>query len=565
MSTLNRSSLARPATSVADKVVMDPQALPGIQTSASVCSSNAETPLQLQQSHNANQNPTIPSMSWADLDTAVRSSGECWVIGPGNAIIDIRQWITTHPGGQTILLDSIGTSIVRDVFPMPSPPVMSSGISAEEWLHISASRRESEHSTQALDKMRNMVIGYIKPSPGVLPGQFDPLEYRRYALVRKETTSGPGATRATFLIGLAELYPSGAGAPAFFLPGHVIEIRMRVSKSAMRRLATSNPQTHERIPSSGWISRYYTPISGSMSRFDITVKLVTNGAMSYLLQRLSPSEYPQVQVRGPFGTPLINPERPLPCSNGCWDHVVMLCAGSGSVAALQFASWMFLNSHFPGSLHRPVGTLQPGTPVLVHRSSNEPGQVTITAPGTLHERQPIQAPLTSITPWVGNCPRLTVLCAESDYASITGRNMFDSISSAYPSQFQVHYRTDSLPPTNRIPNITLGSMTPEYIQKTLMTRCDPASTHFVMCGPKRFVDECYSVLEEIVEASNITCLPPHTYLSRPMPPFLKDGADAKLSVRMDARGMQLWFVRSGEKATMAVAANEAVKQPSALA
>ncbi|ORZ33579.1 hypothetical protein BCR44DRAFT_1437755 [Catenaria anguillulae PL171] len=460
--------------------------------------------------------PMIPSpstpagrvLTWNDLDHAVRVGGEQLVVGPNNSVINISSWITTHPGGQQVLYDAIGTSIIQDVFPSRNVPPVTSAMTSEEW-------RQS--------KMQAMIVGTLRPTPGVGLGEFDACEYRRYALVRKDLLSGANATHKTWQVGLAELYPSSAGAPMFLLPGH----------ATIRSLNSTLGRGNVNIPTSGWISRYYTPIAGTMSRFDLAIKRVPNGIMTHLLEALDMNKCPQIQVRGPFGTPLLNPQRPLPMASGCWENL--------------HAMWTFFNPDFPGTVNAPTNGLpQPGSKVTVLGPADEPGMAYV-APytGGQQQAQPVVAPMKNIMPWVGYAPKMTVVCAEADLGSIMGRQILDSVADAMPAQFKLHYRVKSAVGSSMNARVSVGRVNAEYLRSVFADGAITSAT-VIVCGPQRFLDDCFHALTDDVMGvpeENVIMLPPATYLATATNgPVLVEGSPG-MRVKRDERGQPAFFAR----------------------
>jgi hypothetical protein len=57
----------------------------------------------------------LKEFTWESLGKAI-AGGEMFVVGDGRYVYDISKWITSHPGGQTILHSVSGTDITNDYF-----------------------------------------------------------------------------------------------------------------------------------------------------------------------------------------------------------------------------------------------------------------------------------------------------------------------------------------------------------------------------------------------------------------------------------------------------------------
>ncbi|KAJ1558014.1 hypothetical protein HK096_004044 [Nowakowskiella sp. JEL0078] len=96
------------------------------------------------------------------------------------------------------------------------------------------------------------------------------------------------------------------------------------------------------------LSRYYTPISGTLAAFEITVKVVPDGFMSRLLTRQKLGDR-QIKIRGPFGAPLLSPHKPLSMATSQWvpDTLVLVGGGSGLAPLLQLVQFLLLPKFEP--------------------------------------------------------------------------------------------------------------------------------------------------------------------------------------------------------------------------
>ncbi|KAJ3368485.1 hypothetical protein GGF31_006304 [Allomyces arbusculus] len=537
----------------------------------------------------AAEKANLPLLTWADFDHEIVANGRQWVVGPGGVVYDVKQWITAHPGGQQVLFDAMGTSVIIDYFNValfdqarfhafapapldvpdrdmrvnPSYMSMRSSVSTtmgpagmardadveararlteQDWQLIVQSRRTNVHSKVAIEKLKTMAVARLDARD---VSRFDKNEYRRYAMVGKDRITTPSSAVVSYKVSFCLLFPHEAypEEPSFFLPGHVIEIRIRVPKNVMAAAKRERERTgtmgragdlHRDVPASGWISRYYTPLAGNMTKFNISFKVVKGGLMSTILAGLDPKDARQFQIRGPFGTPFMNPERPLPRGNGCWDTLVMLCAGSGVAPALQLLQWTHLPTYFPlvatssfaGTSAHEL-TVQPRDKVLV-RHALERGWVWGT---NLRTHTDGYLPLRCLAPWIGQHPRMTVAVAEADVGAIMNRSTLGLVADAYPHQVRVQYRVKQMPApgSNDVGSLNVGisqgRMTAPYVRSVLEAAgvlgpalyADDAGRGSVMvavCGPQAFLDQCYEWLTEwLIPDEEITLLPAQSYLS----------------------------------------------------
>lgn len=163
------------------------------------------------------------------------------------------------------------------------------------------------HTRMALERLSTILVGEIQhvievpnglgdtkmPSQITLENastdgeegmRFDASEYRRYTLTDKtQLTEDAKYWKLKF----ASLYPYDvrSGQPAVFLQGQAVEIQIRLSDGTI-------------------ISRYYTPVHGSLTAFEIIVKM-TGGQMTSYLECQRPGDK-QFKIRGPFGSPFVS-------------------------------------------------------------------------------------------------------------------------------------------------------------------------------------------------------------------------------------------------------------------
>ncbi|KAJ3125617.1 hypothetical protein HK098_008345 [Nowakowskiella sp. JEL0407] len=297
--------------------------------------------------------------TWSSLDEAILN-GEKLIVGAGRFVYDISTWIPSHPGGSVILYGALGTDVTQDYFnespdfdkasffpqkeapkqnqrksnfnstwqrtgTLNSQPSIASQssydssdslsenaknvatlskelrgnrITSEDWNLILKARRIHAHSAQAMAKIANFLVGEIVPGPETaeVPDAdeesllFDPYEYRRYALTKKTLLTSIGSTKTpVYLMRFCILFPhtdKRLGEPeSDFLPGQGVEIQARLNNKSI-------------------VSRYFLPIRGNTTCFEIIVKCTPNGAMSSYLSA-SKVGTKQYKIRGPFGAPLV--------------------------------------------------------------------------------------------------------------------------------------------------------------------------------------------------------------------------------------------------------------------
>ncbi|KAI9187655.1 hypothetical protein H9P43_002046 [Blastocladiella emersonii ATCC 22665] len=527
----------------------------------------------------------LPTLTWEAFNRKIADENRQLVVGVGGLVLDVSQWITAHPGGQQVLLDAIGTSIVIDMFieeeydkslfkafagcptsksvpptdltfppatptsfatnpnsrtTMSVPPSVHTHQSASfaasgepsvnaaiaerritqaEWVHVLASRRTNIHSRTAIAKLMTMAVARV-PEAG---HAFSKFEFRRYALSQKTLVSPPGVsgTAAVYHLTFCLLYPHEAypEEPSFFLPGHVVEIRMRLPRAMARRNTSGSP----------YVTRYYTPISGNATHFTIAIKMRPGGLMSDLLTDLWVEHHRQFQIRGPFGSPLLNPARALPLGNGSFDHVVFIGVGSGTTPGLQSAAFQFAQTYFPqvaAAAHAGSSAnelrVSPRDRVLIKYPMHS-GWVWATNTTTHCDGY---LPLRTLVPWVGRATRFTMVAADATLDHVVGRATFDLLRDAYPSQVQVFYRAKSLGPAAAATQYTTqGRVDREYVLGVLQQSGYLAqlqqqqagqqglALRVVLCGPQRFLDECYDWLADAIPEDQLWVLPTGSYLT----------------------------------------------------
>jgi hypothetical protein len=334
----------------------------------------------------AEKSQLVKKFTWQSLNEDVQR-GRMLVVANGKFVYDISQWIASHPGGQIILHSVCGTDITNDYFheagfdadeftpratpPKPRehkevarritrveyldisanrqsldsvilPPSLQSSeayvpaFSNEDWQAVQRARRTHVHTRLAVQKLASMVIGEIESKESTstttlaenVERTFDVYEYRRYALTSYVLESPPDATSPFVRLRFCLLYPfdTREHEPKQFLPGHSVEIEVR-------------------LPDGNRISRYYTPISGDMSAFELLIKIQPKGKMSQFLFKSNSGER-QFKIRGPFGNPLLPTiQAPLTYDN-FYSTIYFFAGGSGITPFLQLANYLLLPTNY---------------------------------------------------------------------------------------------------------------------------------------------------------------------------------------------------------------------------
>ncbi|KAJ2999586.1 hypothetical protein HDV02_002551 [Globomyces sp. JEL0801] len=334
------------------------------------------------------QSSSSSVFTWESLDHAVNNGykQKLLVVANGRYVYDISQWISSHPGGRIILLSVTGTDISEDYFnnagfdaehfvPRPDIPLKRNGsltkneaptnelsasdmralkrksldslnslrlsegskdmtsYSQDDWMYIQRSRRLHVHTRMAIERLSSMLVGKLvdisQDSSSMVSSSrtetdslnFNIFEFRRYALTRISQVSDSLTVRLRFCL----LYPYNErlGQPNIFLPGQCVEIQGLIGS--------------ERI------TRYYTPILGSMGSFEILVKIKPKGKMSQFFINQKPGDR-QFKVRGPFGTPFCDFNTRLQYQSALPEAIYYFAGGSGITPCLQLLTYLFLST-----------------------------------------------------------------------------------------------------------------------------------------------------------------------------------------------------------------------------
>lgn len=205
----------------------------------------------------------------------------------------------------------------------------------QDWKIVVRSRRTHVHTRLAIQKLSNLIVGELVPddAAAVMNGgqrPFDPQEYRRYALVENSPVSP--ATPHIHKLRFCLLYPydTRANEPTTFYPGQSIQLQMRINSKI--------------------VTRYYSPlVGGNLSVFEVLIKIYPGGAMTQFLSGQKPGNR-QYKIRGPFGTPIVHPGRPLTlASPHRWipKNILFFAGGSGITPFLQLLSTILMPIHEP--------------------------------------------------------------------------------------------------------------------------------------------------------------------------------------------------------------------------
>ncbi|KAJ1558736.1 Peroxidase mlt-7 [Nowakowskiella sp. JEL0078] len=285
--------------------------------------------------------------TWKSLSDAI-DNGELLVVGSGRFVYDISSWITIHPGGPAILnavaafdkdefvmkseiddiyspkianlntawisklkpTSSIGQSSISIASSSPTEgdstiimekvnEIRRSFIRPNDWKMVQKARRLHQHSKMAGEKILSMFVGEIT-SDGVIETDvnlstenpaFDIYEYRRYALTSKKLVSLPNSKSPVYLCKFVLLFPFSQREnepKEEFASGQSVEIQIQND-------------------SKKFVSRYYTPISGTIKSFEVMIKVVRTGELTPVFEKPDRTllGVKQFKIRGPFGKPLI--------------------------------------------------------------------------------------------------------------------------------------------------------------------------------------------------------------------------------------------------------------------
>ncbi|KAJ3046225.1 hypothetical protein HDV00_000037 [Rhizophlyctis rosea] len=515
--------------------------------------------------------PTTRTFSWASLNQAILD-GELLVVGNRRYVYDISQWIKSHPGGQIILYAVAGTDISNDYFHeagfdaseftpkkaipqqknnrtldvknvhressiVPKRPRDSaielfqsqftqSQLTEEDWKKILRSRRTHVHSRLAIQKLASLLIGELPPPAYELApsDEFDPQEYRRYTITVKTLLTTNAIRTPVYSLRLCHIYPHTAvGTPPPILPGQSIEVQARIDGE--------------------WVSRYYTPVSGDMSAFEIDVKVIPDGLMSKWLAKLKPGDR-QLKVRGPFGAPIVGPGRVVPgCGpvrvvhgardNGIPEEIVFIAAGSGLSPFIQAVKHLLLPIGHPlmiAAEHHPAAEdelpLYPGDfvyPTYHYNDGWALGQVAHTGATGI-----FPLPVTFPPHYDSTRPfKITLINCVHSLDDVYGGEVFTGAKLAYPDLIDVHHFVEALQPRDvarddgvEFGTLHAGRLDPGKLMEVLgrhrwgeEAQDGGLATKCMVCGPPSFNMMVMDTLQEAgATAAEVAVLLPDRYV-----------------------------------------------------
>lgn len=320
--------------------------------------------------------PPMLRYTWQDIDHAV-SSGQNLIVANQKEVYDISQWVALHPGGQSILNTVSGTDVTSEFFALilpPPPPkvIVAPNLSKrrvvssmhqrqsknlksaslimspirqsvlldspspsnlqytdEDFVKIQKARRIHQHTHTASMKMQTFRIGDLV-SNGEHLVSADPNEYKRYAITEKTLISTPTWNQSVYKIRFCLMNPDESErVNSQFKIGECVEIQCKIGRS--------------------FVSRYYTPVKGTLSCFEIIVKIRDVGQFTPFLQVSKPGDR-QFKVRGGFGEQLFKDDAYAFIDNSThfqdmmwgdnikqWmpDRIYFVCAGTGITPFIQ--------------------------------------------------------------------------------------------------------------------------------------------------------------------------------------------------------------------------------------
>ncbi|KAJ1344723.1 hypothetical protein BSLG_000246 [Batrachochytrium salamandrivorans] len=513
--------------------------------------------------------------TWDEINHNVQL-GNLLVVANCRYVYCIDSWINSHPGGQLILHSVAGTDITNDYFseagydadafvPSPAvkvrslsgpnvrqlprndteryaesimylrtqeslstlqnyfgtdqiplyPPSSRSSIASqrhmvdEEWQYIVRARRTHVHTRLAIKKLSTLIVGRLVTSSGsdsrvssnsslLSPTEvlFEPTEYRRYALVSSVLETPQGTVTPIYRLKLCLLYPYDvrSGEPKHFFPGQSIELQARVNGN--------------------FISRFYTPIKGNPTCFEIFVKMYPSGGIvSPFLSRQKLGER-QLKVRGPFGVPVVHPGNTSILDSGTkttptvfYDRLVLIGGGSGLVASIQFIQTLLLPTLTPISVWQAYEstdpdelTLRVGDWVMArhHYLDGWAEGVNLTT------QQEGLFPLPVTVPCPGSALRISIINATQSPFEIFANDIISGAMLAYPQHIQITHCfsrggvSDGQTMDNIPGEAVQGRISPYVINQALQfvqwkPRPHGSSQRLVICGSKSFQGDIYDM------------------------------------------------------------------------
>ncbi|KAI8807057.1 hypothetical protein BJ742DRAFT_341390 [Cladochytrium replicatum] len=517
---------------------------------------------------------------------------------------DISSWINLHPGGSVILNYVTGTDITNDYFnespgfdashfvPESKVPMMRSAhnpytvgrapsitntlrssetdltslssldgemlsleqqlrqspISEEDWKIITNTRRIHQHSKTAIAKLVEFLVGEIVPEKPVVGvdrvalengdvRMYDPYEFRRYCMTRKALLTPEGAQFPVYLLRFSLLYPHSdvrVNEPEEqFRPGQCVEIQIKTNKGL-------------------WVSRYYSPLSGTTTCFEIAVKVVPNGTMSTFLTSQKPG-VKQTKIRGPFGTVLEpgtiskqtrhrdGPRRTrsmqvLGGRSKTISRLIYISAGSGIAPFLQYINdtylcvgkVMYAFAPYAGEDGSAYLDIQPGDAVFIkfHYGDGWGFGINVRTGQEGEFPASVLVPLSGLTSKTG--ARAILVNAVRNVSDIFGAQSLLPAVCAFPSMVSATHVVSASGPTisdedaiNKYGGTVFQGkrVDLELLEKLVAEPYDEmrqdglGSVSVVVCGPPAFEQMVYDQLvDELgILHEDITMLPPSSY------------------------------------------------------
>ncbi|TPX46580.1 hypothetical protein SeLEV6574_g03153 [Synchytrium endobioticum] len=300
-------------------------------------------------------------------------------------------------------------------FPAQIPAALSS-LTRKDWEMIQSTRKPHVHTRLAIKRLSSMIVGEMSPSAPhrvIVPPSpyraFSPYEYVRYAVthvVRIVATASKNTTLAStrpstptpsvsnlqnhkngpviksdgetwYRVRFARLYPFDRreGEPKELMVGSRMEIQFSIAGSTSN--SSLNVSNGESIRQQ--VSRWLTPIRGDLIAFEVLIKVMKNamGPLANLIKTLKAGKR-QFKMRGPFGTPLVHPSRPLSMTqSSSWipDEMVFIVAGSGVLCFCQYVEYQVFRVGLPLKIH---ASFQPRHPDELELDPLIHTQVTVT-------------------------------------------------------------------------------------------------------------------------------------------------------------------------------------------
>ena len=315
--------------------------------------------------------------TWLDIDHAV-SCGQNLIVTNHKEVYDITSWLSLHPGGQFILNTVSGTDVTNEFFALVPTPILakslitsnainiqtltpsqqkniktfsstnpilrsrasSSSISPvlseflthfteNDFVNIMKSRRTHQHTHAAFQKLHTFRIGDLI-GDGLNFVSSDPNEYKRYVITDKKLITDSLNTNKVYKFRFCLINGDESERMVKdFRVGECIEIQCKIGKT--------------------FVSRYYTPITGNLTSFEIIVKINKSGQFSSFLD-VSKTGDRQFKIRGGFGRELFEKDALIEKENSIhfdemmrgdclkqWmpDMIYFICAGTGISPFIQ--------------------------------------------------------------------------------------------------------------------------------------------------------------------------------------------------------------------------------------